>query len=205
LETESLCPVDYEAKTFIFEKEGGEFTLAFTKEHKAEIVARYENWFNQSQAVYVLSFNKMNMKTVDILRAQIRDAGGEIHVVKNTLFKLVLDGKKLPCPKGFMERCNIVAFARIDPPVLAKLLSDATRNSEIIQIKGGYLGAQQINAVQVKSLADLPPLPVVRAALLGMLQAPASQLARTLAEPARSLAGVFKAYSEREPAPAAAG
>jgi large subunit ribosomal protein L10 len=203
LETESLCPEDHKAKTFYFEKEGGEFTLAFTKEHKAEIITRYENWFNQSQAVYVLSFNKMNMKTVDAIRAKIRDAGGEIHVVKNSLFKLVLDGKKLSSPKGFLERSNIVAFAHTDPPALAKLLSDATRNSEIIQIKGGYLGTQQISAVQVKSLADLPPLPVVRAALLGMLQAPASQLARTLAEPARSLAGVFKAYAEREPAPAA--
>lgn len=194
-------PGDYEAKTFIFEKEGGEFTLAFTKEHKAEIMARYENWISQSQAVYVLSFNKMNQKTVDALRAKIRDAGGEIHVVKNTLFKLVLDGKKLPSPKGFMERSNIVAFAHTDPPTLAKLLSEATRNSEIIQIKGGYLGAQHISPVQIKSLADLPPMSVVRATLLGMLQTPASQLARTLAEPARSLAGVIKAYSEREPAP----
>jgi large subunit ribosomal protein L10 len=198
-------PGGLRGKDFYFKKEGGEFTLAFTKEHKAEIIARYESWFNQSQAVYVLSFTKMNMKTVDTLRAKIRETGGEIHVVKNTLFKLVLDGKKLPAPKGFMERSNIVAFAHTDPPVMAKLLSDTTRNSEIFQVKGGYLGTQQINAVQVKSLADLPPLPVLRAALLGMLQTPASQLARTLAEPARSLAGVFKAYSEREPAPAAAG
>ena len=177
--------------------------MAFTKEHKAEIIARYENWINQSQAVYVLSFNKMNMKTVDTVRAKIRDAGGEIHVVKNTLFKLVLDKKHLPSPKGFMERSNIVAFALTDPPTLAKLLNDATRNSEIIQIKGGYLGSQQISTAQIKALADLPPLPVVRATLLGMLQTPASQLARTLAEPARSLAGVFKAYSESQPAPAA--
>jgi len=177
--------------------------LAFTKAHKAEIKARYENWISQSQAVYVLSFNKMNQKTLDTLRGKIREAGGEIHVVKNTLFKRVLDSKHLTSPKSFMERSNIVAFAHTDPPALAKLLSEATRNSEIIQIKGGYLGAQQINPAQVKSLADLPPLPVVRAALLGMLQAPASQLARTLAEPARSLAGVFKAYSEREPAPVA--
>jgi large subunit ribosomal protein L10 len=49
----------------------------------------------------------------------------------------------------------------------------------------------------VKSLSELPPLPVVRAQLLGTLQAPASKLVRTIAEPARSLAAVFKAYSEK--------
>jgi large subunit ribosomal protein L10 len=139
----------------------------------------------------------------DTLRTKIRDTGGEIHVVKNTLFKLVLDSKHLKYPKGFMERCNIVAFALKDPPILAKLLSDATVKSEIIQVKGGFLGAQQLNASQVKALADLPPLSVLRASLLGMLQAPASKLVRTLAEPARSLAGVVKAYSETEAAPTA--
>ena len=65
-------------------------------------------------------------------------------------------------------------------------------------MKGGFLGKQFITPVEVKSLADLPPLPVMRARLLGTLLAPASKLVRTLAEPARSLAGVFKAYSEKD-------
>ena len=58
---------------------------------------------------------------------------------------------------------------------------------------------QALNVAQVKSLASLPPLPVVRAQLLGVLQAPAGKLVRTLAEPARPVAAVVKAYSERIP------
>ncbi len=54
-----------------------------------------------------------------------------------------------------------------------------------------------MNASQIKALADLPPLPVMRAKLLGLLQTPASQLVRTLAEPARGLASVVRAYSEK--------
>jgi large subunit ribosomal protein L10 len=61
-----------------------------------------------------------------------------------------------------------------------------------------------LNVAQVKSLASLPPLPVVRAQLLGVLQAPASKLVRTLAEPARQVAAVVKAYSEKNPATTAA-
>ena len=53
-----------------------------------------------------------------------------------------------------------------------------------------------LNASQIKALADLPPLPVMRATLLGTILAPASKLVRTLAEPARGLAAVIKAYSE---------
>ena len=52
------------------------------------------------------------------------------------------------------------------------------------------------------ALADLPPMPVMRARLLGMLSAPASKLVRTLAEPARQMAAVLKAHSEK-PAPVA--
>jgi large subunit ribosomal protein L10 len=48
----------------------------------------------------------------------------------------------------------------------------------------------------------MPPLPVVRAQLLGVLQAPASKVARTIAEPARGLAAVIKAFSEKATAAA---
>jgi large subunit ribosomal protein L10 len=51
-----------------------------------------------------------------------------------------------------------------------------------------------LNAAQVKALSDMPPLPVMRATLLGVLQAPAGKLVRTLAEPARGLAAVIKAH-----------
>jgi large subunit ribosomal protein L10 len=178
--------------------------LAFSKERKSEIIARYTDWFDKSQAVYILSYSKMNMKSIDTVRAKIRDGNGEIHVIKNTLFKHVLDDKSLNYPKGFMESSNIVAFAHAEPAAMAKLLNDATRNSEIFKVKGGYLDGKYLDAKQIKELADLPPLAVMRARLLGALQAPAAQLQRTLLEPGRSLASVFKAYSERESAPSAA-
>jgi large subunit ribosomal protein L10 len=58
------------------------------------------------------------------------------------------------------------------------------------------MGGKSLNAAQVKSLSELPPLPVMRAMLLGVLQAPAGKLVRTLAEPARGLAAVIKARTE---------
>ena len=60
------------------------------------------------------------------------------------------------------------------------------------------MGGKSLSAAQVKSLADMPPLPVMRATLLGVLQAPASKLVRTLAEPARGLAAVIKAFTQRK-------
>lgn len=172
--------------------------MAFTKDEKPKIVARYHDWMKKSQAVFVMEYSRMNQKPLDTMRAKIRDNGGELHVIKNTLFQLVLEESHIKQPKGFMEKSNIVVFGFGDVAQMAKTLSEATLKQDVFKVKGGFLGKQYITPAEIKSLAELPPLPVMRATLLGTLLAPASKLVRTLAEPARSLAGVFKAYSDKD-------
>lgn len=172
--------------------------MAFTKKQKGDMTAHYEKWLSDSQAVYVLDFSKMTMKEVDAFRAKARENGSEIHLVKNTLFTRALESQGYKVPDLF-EGTSLVGFAFNDPPALAKTFTDFIKGSETRRIKGGFLGKEVITDAQVKALADLPPLPVMRATLLGVIQAPASKLVRTLAEPARSLAAVLKAYSEKEP------
>lgn len=177
--------------------------MAFTKKQKSEMMDQYEQWLKSSQAVFLMKFTKMTMKDIDNLRAKARETGNELHVVKNTLFVKAMDRLDLPHSKLF-EETTLVGFAFNDPPALAKVMLDSTKNSEIFVVKGGYLGPVVLRADQVKSLSELPPLPVMRAMLLGVISAPASKLVRTLAEPARSMASVIRAYSEKDAAPAAA-
>ena len=142
-------------------------TLAFTKEEKTKIVAQYTQWLKKSQAVFVMEYKNMNQKPLDAMRAKIRENGGELHVVKNTLFKLVLDETHATYPKDFMDKSNIVVFALHDAAGMAKAINEGTQKQEVFKVKGGYLGRQFITAAEIKSLADLPPLPVMRARLLG--------------------------------------
>jgi len=173
--------------------------LAFTKKQKTDMMVQYQDWATRSQAVFMLEFNKMSQKDIDALRAKAREAGGELHIVKNTLFSIVLD--QLGYDHGkLLENTTLVGFAFGDAPALAKIVND-TAKSDIYKVKGGLLDKKAISPAQVKALADLPPLPVIRAQLLGVFQAPATKLVRTIAEPGRSIAGVIKAYSD---APAAA-
>lgn len=174
--------------------------MAFSKKQKTEMISQYTEWFNQSQAVFMLSFSKMSMKEIDALRAKAREAGGEAHVVKNRLVEMALRERGVSFDKP-LEGTTLMGFAFQDVPALAKVFSDAAK-ADAFEVKGGVLGARAISAADVKALADMPPLPVVRAQLLGTLLAPASKLVRTLAEPARQVAAVVKAYSEKEAAPA---
>lgn len=169
--------------------------MAFTKKQKTQMLSEYENWLEKSQAIFMVEYNKMTMKDVDALRKKVREIGCETHIVKNTLMQLAMKNAGYDDPQK-VEGTLLVGFAYSDPPTLAKIFADASKNSEIFKLRGGFLEKQPLSMEQVKALADLPPLPVMRATLLGVLQAPASKLVRTLAEPARSLAAVVKAYSE---------
>ena len=166
-------------------------------------MAEYAEWLGKSQAVVLVEYTGVKMKDLDAIRAKARESGGEFHIVKNTLAKLALEKAGYKVPVDYAEKSTAIGFAFSDAAGFAKALMEVTKGMEAVKIKGGYLGVDALNAAQVKSLANLPPLPVMRAQLLGVLQAPASKLVRTLAEPGRQLAYVIKGYSEKA-APAAA-
>ena len=179
--------------------------MALSKQKKNEVIDQYKDWLKNSESVILVEYTGATMKDMENIRAQIRESDGEFHVVKNTLVKLALEASEYPIPEGMLENSTAATFAFSDPAGTAKALSEASKGLDAIKIKGGYMGTEFLDKVQVKALADLPPLPIVRAQLLGVLQAPASKLVRTMAEPARSLAAVLQAYSEKsEQAQAAA-
>lgn len=171
--------------------------MAITKQHKEQVLSTYQDWLKRSQAVILVEYTGAKMKDLDNIRAKVRESGGEFHVVKNTLARRVFTDCGMTLPEGYLVQSTAISFAFADPAATAKALSDATKSMEFIKVKGGFMGGQILNPAQVKALAELPPLPAVRAQLLGVLQAPAGKLVRTIAEPARSLASVFRAYSEK--------
>ncbi len=178
--------------------------MAVSKERKEEVLATYAEWLKKSEAVILVEYTGVKMKDLDNIRAKIREGGGEFHVVKNTLARRAFADNGMNLPADFLVKSTAVLFAFSDPASAAKALNDATKGSQFVKVKGGFMSAQVLDASQVKALADLPPLPVVRAQLLAVLQAPAGKLVRTLAEPGRSLAAVIQAFLDKEKAPVAA-
>ena len=174
--------------------------MAISKERKEEALATYADWMKRSQAVILVEYTGAKMKDLDGIRAKVRKSGGEFHVLKNTLARRAFADNGMELPSDFLVRSTAVSFAFTDPASTAKALNEAAKGKEFLKVKGGFMSGQALNAAQVKALADMPPLPVIRAQLLGMLQAPAGKLVRTIAEPARGLAAVIKAFSEKAPA-----
>ncbi len=177
--------------------------MAKSKAQKETMLTQYVEWVGKSQAVVLVEYSGLKMSNLDTIRSKVREAGGEFHIVKNTLAKLALEKAGFNVPADYAEKSTAIGFAFSDPAGFAKALTEATKGMEAVKIKGGFMGAMTLKPAEVKALASLPPLPVMRSQLLGMLQAPASKLVRTLAEPGRQVAYVVKAYSEKA-APTAA-
>ena len=177
--------------------------MAKSKAQKETILTQYIEWVSKSQAVVLVEYSGLKMNNLDAIRSKVREAGGEFHIVKNTLAKLALEKAGFKVPADYAEKSTAIGFAFSDPAGFAKALTEATKGMEAVKIKGGFMGAVTLKPAEVKALASLPPLPVMRAQLLGILQAPASKLVRTLAEPGRQVAYVVKAFSEKAASTAA--
>ena len=176
--------------------------MAISRQKKDQVLAQYKTWIENSQAVVLVEYTGVTVKQLDAIRAKIRESGGELHIVKNTLVRKALQDKDMQVPQELLEKSTAMTFAFSDAAATAKALTDSTKNIEAVKIKGGFLEKQILSAAQVKALAELPPLPVVRSQLLGVFQAPAGKLVRTIAEPARSLASIFRAYADKAEAAA---
>ena len=168
--------------------------MAYSKEHKTKLVDEYSQLVKNSQAVFLMEYSKLSMKDIDAFRAKVRETGSRVNVVKNTLMDLAIKENKLKSEP--LVGTTLAGFAESEAPTLAKAFIDAAK-SDIFNLKGGFMDGRWITPAEIKMLADLPPLPVLRAQLLGVFNAPASKLVRTLAEPARGLAAVITAHSEQ--------
>ena len=173
--------------------------MAKSKQEKTAMLDQYVEWLGKSKAVILVEYSGTTMKDLDAIRAKVRETGGELHIVKNTLVKLALEKAGYTVPETYVANSTAVGFAFTDAASFAKALTDAVKGIEAIKIKGGFMDAAVLTAAQMKAVAALPPLDVLRAQLLGVLQAPAGKLVRTLAEPARSLAFVVMARKDAAP------
>ena len=176
--------------------------MAITKERKEELLQTYAELIQKSEGLILVEYRGLNMKGMDPLRGKVRDAAGELHVVKNTLAIKALEAAGRTAPADLFSQSTAIGFAFSDVPAVAKALTTFAKDSEFVKVKGGMLGEKLLTAKDVEALADLPPLPVVRAQLLGLLQAPASRITGAIAGGVRQVVNVVKAYADKAEAPA---
>lgn len=168
---------------------------------KYEQVEMLRSKLSKSQAVFVGEYRGMTVAQITALRAQVRAAGGEMKVTKNTLMKIAMNEEGMPAfPDEISRGPNVFTLAYGDPVAVAKALRDFAkdRTNKFFSIKGGVLGDSVLSADQLGALADLPSREVLLGMVVSTIAAPISGLLTVLSGPARGLATCLDQIREKK-------
>jgi large subunit ribosomal protein L10 len=166
---------------------------------KREVVTALHDVFAKTGVVVVAHYAGLTVSAMTKLRSEMRGAGGQVKVAKNRLVKLALEGTDAKGIADLLEGPTCLAFSA-DPVAAPKIAVKFAKANEKFVILGGAMGNTVLDAKGVSSLADLPSLDELRGKLIGLIQAPASKIARTVNEPAAKLARVLGAYGNKDAA-----
>ena len=158
------------------------------RDEKKQLLDDLHELFNKSEILVVSHYNGLTVTEVSELRNAIRKAGAGFRVTKNRITKLALKDTKFESLADLFKGPTAVAFAN-DPVSACKACVEFAKNNEKLIIVGGAMGAEALTIAEINRLATIPSMDELRAKIIGLLQAPATQLAR-----------VTKAYSEKEAA-----
>ena len=166
------------------------------RSQKADLVTELKQVFTETSVVVVTRNLGLSVAQSTDLRLKMRDAGAQFKVAKNRLALIALEGSQYS-PIGDLLTGPTALATSIDPVAAAKVAVDFAKTTDRFEIVGGAMGETILDVAGITALAALPSLDQLRATLVGLIQAPATKIARTVAEPGAQLARVFGAYAAK--------
>ena len=175
------------------------------RDEKAAVVDQIAEDFKGAQAIFAVDYRGISVAQAAELRARLRGADARFRVVKNSLSVRAADQAGVESIKPLLIGPTALTFVAGDPAAAAKTLNDAAREMQLLEFKGGLLGAETLSADDVRSIARLPSRDVLYGQLVAMVAAPLSGLARGLNALIGGLAIQLGAIRDLDPPVLAAG
>jgi len=164
---------------------------------KQILTKEYVTRLNASPYFIVVNYKGLKVSHLTELRKRLQKAGAEIHVVKNSIFRIAAQEAGVGQLNGALAGQLAVVTGQKDISAAAKTVKNFGAEFDKLKVQFGYLDNQRLESAAILALADLPSLDVLRAKLLGLLNAPATKLVVLINTPASQLAQVIKAKAEK--------
>lgn len=169
------------------------------RSQKADAVAELNRTFNEVGVVVVTRNLGMTVKQSTDLRNKMRAAGASYKVSKNKLARIAAEGTDYAVIADLLTGPTALSTSA-DPVAAAKIVAEFAKTNDKLEIVGGAMGSQLLDAEGVKALATMPSLDELRAKIVGLIVAPATKIATITQAPAAQIARVLSAYAEKEAA-----
>jgi len=168
---------------------------------KKYLIAEVESHLKKSDYVILANFTGVTVADAADLRAKLAAEKAEFHVVKNSSLRVAAKALGLPDIDSALVGPTAVVVGGRNSPGIAKVLKQFFKDKQKLEVKAGVLGKRLITAKQVGELADMPPLEVLRAKLLGLMNQPAGMFVRIINAVPQGLVNVLQAKAKAGAAP----
>jgi large subunit ribosomal protein L10 len=163
---------------------------------KSELVTTLNGVFKDTGVVVVAHYSGMTVAQMTDYRRRVKEAGGMVKVAKNRLAKLALKDTNAAGIADLFKGPTCIAVSK-DPIAAAKVAVTYSKENDKLVILGGAMGNTVLDTKGIVALAELPSLDELRARIIGLLNAPATKIARTIKEPGGQLARVIQAKASQ--------
>jgi len=155
------------------------YSLANAKiiQEKQEAVAVIQSKLTSSSSTVIADYRGLNVAQVTELRKQLREAGVDFQVLKNSLVRRATEGTELTALNDILTGPTAIAFSGDDAVAPAKILNDFAKKNDALKLKGGVVEGKVVDNEQIKALAELPSREGLLSMLLSVLQAPVRNFA----------------------------
>lgn len=144
---------------------------------KKQVVSEIATKLSESQSTVVVDYRGLSVAEVTDLRKQLRDAGVEFKVYKNSMTRRATAETELTALDEQLVGPTAIAFSKDDVIAPAKILNEFAKKHEALEIKAGVIEGQVASLEQIKALAELPSRDGLLSMLLSVLQAPVRNFA----------------------------
>ncbi|MBC7900751.1 MAG: 50S ribosomal protein L10 [Saprospiraceae bacterium] len=177
-----------------------------SRETKQRDLTALTEKLQSSKSAMVVSFSKATVNKDQEFRNQLREAGANYQVVKNTLARIAVKGTAFEDAAEYFKGVTALAWTDSDPVILSKAISKFIKeNADVYQFKAGIVDGRVVNLAQVQSIASLPSKEELIAKLLFVINAQAQRIVTVINAVPRNLAVVIKQIGDtKTAAPAAA-
>src|SRR5699024_9276978 len=146
-------------------------------EKKKQLVQEISDKFKASQSTLLVDYRGLDVAEVTELRKELREAGVDYKVYKNTMTRRAATDAELEELNDLLVGPTAIAFSNDDVIAPARIINDFAKEHEALEIKGGVIEGNVASLEQIKELADLPNYEGMVSMLLSVLQAPVRNFA----------------------------
>ena len=165
------------------------------RSEKKEFVLKLKDEIDSSSSVIVAHYSGLTVEESEQLRAEMRSNGAKFKVTKNRLTKLALEQTQFKDIADLFTGPTAIAFSD-DPVAPAKVAVSFEKKLEKFKIIGGGYDGEKIDLEKINFLATLPSIDELRGKIIGLISAPAQNIALIVKEPASQMARLVSAKSE---------